>query len=127
MDLKAHRGARFIVLAGTVILLAACTSKDEQPDDSVAAEYYVSWGCDLCHGDDGSGNELGPSLHDLNMRWTAERLSEYLYDPASFRDSDPWFQELETYYPEATMPAYDYPAEQRQALAAWLIRASSAR
>ena len=70
-----------------------------------------------CGGDDSaSGDE----------DWTVDTLSDYLLDPVRFRKDNPRVRELQTYYPEVTMPEFDYPETDRRALAAWVLAAPGA-
>jgi cytochrome c2 len=53
--------------------------------------------------------------------WTVDTLSDYLLEPTRFRRDDPRVRDLQRYYPEVTMPEFDYPEGERRALAAWLL------
>ena len=53
--------------------------------------------------------------------WDVETLAGYLLEPERFRAENPRIRELQGFYPEATMPEFDYPEAERRALAAWLL------
>jgi cytochrome c553 len=37
--------------------------------------------CGVCHGDDGRGSEIAPTLANVDENWTVEELAAYLLDP----------------------------------------------
>ncbi len=85
------------------------------------AAFYEEWGCGLCHGEQREGGELAPPLPALGQRWTEDAMTEYLLDPAAARDGNARLGELDQRYPDAEMPGFDFPEEDRRALAAWLL------
>jgi hypothetical protein len=105
------------------LLAAGCGGRETGGGESTGAapQHYRDWGCPLCHGDDRQGSELGPALGELAEAWDVERLAAYLGDPEAFRLDDPRIRELQTYYPEVTMPGYDRSEPERRELAAWLL------
>lgn len=56
--------------------------------------------------------------------WDVETLAAYLLQPERFRAENPRIRELRSFYPEATMPEFDYPEAERRALATWLLAGS---
>ena len=56
--------------------------------------------------------------------WDVGTLAAYLLEPERFRAENPRIRELRGFYPEATMPEFDYPEAERRALAAWLLAGS---
>ena len=56
--------------------------------------------------------------------WDVGTLAAYLLEPERFRAENPRIRELQGFYPEATMPEFDYPETERRALAAWLLAGS---
>jgi len=59
--------------------------------------------------------------------WDVETLAAYLLQPERFRTENPRIRELQGFYPEATMPGFDYPEAERRALAAWLLAGPETR
>ena len=89
---------------------------------SPGAVLYFGSGCARCHGADFSGTQLGPPLKGLKAYWTPESLSQYLDQPASFRQTDR-LKALHQKY-RISMPRFDMTAEQRQILVAYLLEKS---
>jgi len=59
--------------------------------------------------------------------WDVETLAAYLLQPERFRAENPRIRELRSFYPEATMPEFDYPEAERRALATWLLAGRETR
>jgi len=88
-----------------------------------ARSLYENAACGVCHGDSGEGVEQSaPALGGLEPYWTAERLMEYVRDPAAFRAANPDFGARSDVTYELEMPAFDYLSEDElRLLARWLL------
>jgi mono/diheme cytochrome c family protein len=118
-----------------LLLFVVASSCAESSDETEAAKPEISaetiaagqalfddWACAMCHGDNREGAEGGPPLRGLDAHWTVETLAEYISDPSVFVDEDPRLQKVSESYPDSEMPAFDvFPAEERRALAAYLL------
>ncbi len=72
------------------LLLSYSTScgGDAQKSVATGAQLYQV-NCVQCHGPDGSGSPLGPTLHGKKVHWTRETLVSYLLDPVGYAAKDP--------------------------------------
>ena len=133
-----HDLRRCVIATGIVpflLMLAVVSSCGESSDESESAEPEISaetiavgkaifedWACADCHGNNGEGSEDAPPLTALAANWTLETLAQYVSDPATFVEKDARLQKMSESYPDTDMPAYDvFPAEERRALAAYLL------
>lgn len=83
---------------------------------------YRSRGCQTCHGADGLGSRMGPSLATVRDDYDRARLTAYLHDPASVLDEDPRLQRLQAKYPRVSMPSYpDLQGEELEALLGFVL------
>jgi mono/diheme cytochrome c family protein len=90
-------------------------------DPAAAEAIYAEQDCAMCHGEDRAGTELAPPLRELETYWDVDKLVRYLEDPLVFQEQEPSFRENREQY-DLEMPAYGHvPAEQRRALATWLL------
>lgn len=118
--------ALFVTLA--IVLMTACAEDSGRPAPSretvaLGERLYDEWACAACHGADRLGTENAPPLATVRANWTIDALAEYLLDPQKVVASDERLRGLgETYVVE--MPAFAFPAEERAAVAAWLIEKS---
>lgn len=77
--------------------------------------------CSACHGDDGHGTVIGPSLEGARRHWTPEHLTRFLLDPAPELVSDPRLAELTAQY-TVDMPGVSQATEEEtRDLAAFVI------
>lgn len=67
-------------------LLAACSSEPAEP--RTGAQLYVEQNCVQCHGRNGEGTSLGPSITDKKQYWDRERLAAFLADPQAYSARD---------------------------------------
>ena len=119
----------FLLLFGLVLSCGESREQDEPPETEITAEMiaagevlYEDWACAGCHGDTAEGNEDAPPLTGLAANWTVDTLAKYISDPQSFIERDARLQKMLEEYPGVQMPAYDvFPAEERRALAAYLL------
>ncbi len=68
-----------LALAG--LLLGACSDAPADSGPLDGAALFKQQNCVQCHGPDGSGTNLGPTLHGKKVFWTREKLASYLSDP----------------------------------------------
>ena len=83
---------------------------------------YRERGCQTCHGTDGLGNRMGPSLADVRLHYDPTRLGLYLREPSSLLAEDERLQQLQSRYPQVVMPSYpDLDDAELEALAGFLL------
>jgi mono/diheme cytochrome c family protein len=116
-----------VVIVGALaaaILAASCGDKGgEKASGKPAngAEIYASIGCTLCHGKEGAGTGLGPTLAGAGARWERADLVEYLKNPPAYTAKDARLTELKKSY-SMPMPPYASTApEQLEALADFVM------
>lgn len=71
-----------------VALGAACGSADKAGAETGAA-LFSAQGCVTCHGAQGEGSALAPTLRGAKSRWKRDDLIEYLKDPQRYAAQDP--------------------------------------
>lgn len=103
------------------LLLAACSgeAQDSAPPDGAAL--FKAQNCIMCHAPDGSGTNLGPTLHGKKGFWTKEKLAAYLAKPSATIAGDARLKEQAAKY---SLPMVDYPyltEKQRLALAEFVL------
>lgn len=78
--------APVIVVAASIVLgAAACNRAEFDPDLAAAGrEVFHAEGCVACHGADGEGTHVGPSLDGVGRHWTGPELRRFLADPAGY-------------------------------------------
>lgn len=77
--------------------------------------------CAACHGDDGRGTLIGPSLEGVHEHWTPDRLFEFLRDPGPELASNPRLGALTSRY-EVDMPGVrDATEDETRDLAAFVL------
>ncbi len=67
--------------------------------------------CSACHGDNGAGTPIGPSLADIANHWQAESLAGFLEDPQARLEDNPRLRELTSIY-DVDMPGVRQAGEQ---------------
>lgn len=83
---------------------------------------YRERGCGTCHGADGLGDRMGPSLADVRLHYDTTRLGMYLREPSRLLAEDERLQQLQARYPRVEMPSYpDLGEEDLEALAGFLL------
>lgn len=83
---------------------------------------YAQAKCNGCHGAEGGGGMLGPTLQGIADYWTAEELAEFIGNPAPFVDERPRLREmLEIDYKMPMTPNATLTEAERRALAEWVL------
>ena len=111
--------ARLIVLTG--LLLGACSGAPQDPGPQDGASLFKAQNCVQCHAPDGSGTNLGPTLHGKKAYWTREKIAAYIVKPSAMIDGDARLRAQAAKY---SLPMVDYPyltQEQRLALADFVL------
>jgi mono/diheme cytochrome c family protein len=106
-----------ILTASAALLLGACSESPQSSLPPDGAALFRQQNCVVCHGNDGGGTKLGPSLRDKKAFWTRETLAAYIADPPAHAARDERLKQQAARY---TIPMTTYPglsAAQRQALA----------
>ena len=103
------------------LLLAACSgeAQDSTPPDGAAL--FKAQNCIMCHAPDGSGTNLGPTLHGKKGFWTREKLATYIAKPAATIAGDERLRQQAAQY---SLPMVDFPyltQAQRLALADFVL------
>ena len=104
-----------LVFAGwSALTVAAIASTPERnpspPPDKIArgAELYAANGCASCHGINGNGGRVGPSLNGVRNRRSRDWIARHFVAPA-------------TLTPGSMMPPYEFSDEQRDAIVDYLF------
>ena len=93
------------------LALASCGGDSKKPPPAPDGErVYAAQGCALCHGGDGSGTALGPTLHGKAPHWTRENLVLYLKAPIAYAEKDPRLAEQKKKY-SLPMRQFDHVPE----------------
>jgi mono/diheme cytochrome c family protein len=66
---------------------------------------YRERGCQTCHGADGLGSRMGPSLASARLHYDRASLTTYLQDPDAAIAGDERLLELQARFPRVQMPA----------------------
>lgn len=83
---------------------------------------YTQAKCNGCHGAEGGGGMLGPTLQGIAEHWTAQELAEFIGDPAPFVSERPRLREmLELDYKMPMTANASLTADERRALAEWVL------
>lgn len=104
----------------TLLALAACspTPPPQGPPDGAAL--FRQQNCIQCHGEDGSGTNLGPTLHGKKQYWTREKIAAYLANPPATIHGDARLEEQAKKYMLPMIP-FLLSLEQRLALADYVL------
>jgi cytochrome c553 len=107
-----------LLAAGALLgLLAAAACGDDPAQPRTAKELWTLQGCITCHGKDGQGTPMAPSLHGTQPNWTREKLVEYFKNPTQYIQRDARLKEQKKRYSQ-TMPVYGMlPQAELEALA----------
>jgi cytochrome c len=115
----------FLIFCAVLI----CCSKGPDPALDAAELEAVERGsrvweaeeCSACHGDDGRGTVIGPSLEGARQHWTPEHLTRFLLDPVPELASNSRLAELTSQY-TVDMPGVSKATEEEtRDLAAFVI------
>jgi len=105
---------------GLIGLAAACGQPARPRSELSGAELFALVKCDACHGPGGAGTFLGPRLERIAANWSRADLSEYIRDPAPFRERDARLRELSRGF-TAHMRAFpELSDDERDRVADWL-------
>lgn len=103
-------------------LLAACTTREQPPEEAGGEEIYRLQVCRNCHGEAGAGKPgWGPPLFEVGEHWTRLELAKYLADPDAFKGTVPRLIELDQEYSTNMNPYANLSLEQRLELADYLL------
>ncbi len=103
------------------LFLAACSEEPAHSGPPDGAALFKQQNCVTCHGPDGDGTNLGPTLRGKKVFWTREKLAGYLSDPQSVIRGD---ERLETQAGKYMLPMVKFVGltqEQRLALADFVL------
>lgn len=79
-----------MMTCSTFVLLAFAACGDDAPPPLASGpELFEREACTRCHGKNGEGAGLGPTLHGKKVHWTRESLVAYLKDPVGYAKKDP--------------------------------------
>lgn len=83
---------------------------------------YAQAKCNGCHGAEGGGGMLGPTLKGLSEYWTVDDLTEFIANPAPFVADRPRLREmLEIDYKLPMTANATLTESERRALAEWVL------
>lgn len=83
---------------------------------------YTQAKCNGCHGAEGGGGMLGPSLQGIAEHWTVDDLSAFIANPAPFVAERPRLKEmLEVDYKMPMTANSTLTEDERRALAEWVL------
>jgi len=77
-----------ILAACAALLLGACSESQPSSGPPDGAALFREQNCIQCHAADGSGTNLGPTLHGKRQFWTREKIAIYLADPQAVIKGD---------------------------------------
>jgi len=104
-----------IALAG--LACAACSKEAVPSGPPDGAALFREQNCIQCHGVDGSGTSLGPTLRGKQPFWTREKIAAYLADPQSVIKGDARLEAQAAKYMLPMIKFAGLTLEQRLALA----------
>lgn len=78
------------------------------PNIVSGAQIFVENGCGTCHSANGVGGSVGPILNGVAQRHAREWIAQHLARP-------------ESHNPDTVMPAFDFPARERDLLISYLL------
>lgn len=95
----------------------------ETADGSIAQpEAYKKGKCHGCHGAEGQGGMLGPTLMGIQEYWKEDELAAFIADPTQFVSKRPRLKEmLKTDYKMPMTTNSSLSEQERQALAQWVL------
>jgi cytochrome c553 len=87
---------------------------------------YIEMGCNVCHGADRTGEDMGPPLTGLSEHYDTDLLVEYLQDPPAVVQRSDRLQFLTQEFRHIEMPSFgEIPEEQLRTLAEYLLEEES--
>jgi cytochrome c553 len=116
-------------------LVAACSNEappanaggsggaaDTRPLTEAAALYaHQTLMCSICHGADGTGGPMGPSLDGLEADWKEADLAAFLQDPVEWLGKSARLSELHSRYPQGMPKPKDLSDADASLIARWLL------
>lgn len=93
---------------------------DANPAPTTGRSLYFSKGCTACHGPEGQGSFMGPSLGEVAAHWTREELVQFIADPTPFVARDARLKKLAGAYRTPMKPSPIGQAD-RELLADFLL------
>lgn len=106
-------------LASLFLLVPACGGEPAAP--RTGAQLYVEQNCVQCHGRNGEGTQLGPSLTDKRAHWNREQLAAFLADPQAYAARDPRLSEQSQKYLMPMVKFLTLSKEERLAIADYVL------
>ncbi len=111
---------RGVILGFSLALAVACGDGASAAKSASGSQRFVS-SCGLCHGMEGAGTQLGPTLQGKKKFWTKEKLVQYLKDPAPYTGKDPRLAEQAKKY-SIPMSRFDMlPADELNQIAEFVL------
>ncbi len=112
---------RTTLLGCALFVLVSCSkAPPAAAADPAAAKAYAQAACATCHGPDGAGGPMGPSLRGLDKHWKQADLVDYLTQPAPWIEKSPRLAEQQKRFP-MRMPIPDLSPAQREQVAALVL------
>ena len=106
-----------------LLLTSACSEgAAKTPSAPDGEQVYATQGCALCHGGDGGGTSLGPTLRGKASHWTREKLVAYLKAPVAYAEADPRLAEQKKRYSLAMRQFDKVPEAELGAVADYVLR-----
>jgi mono/diheme cytochrome c family protein len=85
-----HSASKLLLSASlaTLLLASASSCSGEATQTAATGPQLFQVNCAMCHGADGSGSNLAPTIHGKKGFWTRETLVKYMIDPAGYASKD---------------------------------------
>jgi len=118
---------RTVIAACAALLLPSFTlscGSSEEPGGTAGGPplAYTQAKCNGCHGAEGGGGMLGPTLQGIAEHWTVDDLAEFIANPAPFVADRPRLKEmLEVDYKMQMTANATLTESERRALAEWVL------
>lgn len=105
----------WFILCGIGLICGGC---EAPPPDGRAV--FLTVGCARCHGNDGTGESLGPPLEALSTKFTVKQMDQFLDNPIAYAEGDERLKKWRDEY-FTPMPKLQMTEAQRKALVAHLF------
>jgi mono/diheme cytochrome c family protein len=120
--MKRSTSAACAALLLPVLALSCGSSAEVGGSPGAPPPAYVQAKCNACHGAEGGGGMLGPTLQGIAEHWTADELTEFIANPAPFVAERPRLREmLEIDYKMPMTANATLTEDERRALAEWVL------
>lgn len=84
---------------------------------------YENNGCNTCHGDNGKGTDLAPTLAGLKKNWKDRNaLAAYIRNATAERSKYPRLKKMEAKYTQLQMPTFNFSEKEIGALIDYLMK-----